>query len=115
VQQSLSNLLLNAAIHTPAGTPIDLSAKAEAGALVFSVADQGPGLAPEALPFLFDKFYRGPAAPTGGSGLGLAIVKGFVEAQGGEVRAENRPGGGALFSLRLPLAKSPPMAIEANP
>ena len=113
MQQGLSNLLLNAVLHTPAGTPIELSAEAQADALVLTVADRGPGLPPEAVPHIFDKFYRGPAAPAGGTGLGLAIVKGFVEAQGGQVQAQNRPGGGALFRLKLPLAKTPPVLAEA--
>ena len=53
------------------------------------MADKGPGLPPELLPRIFDKFFRAPNAPAGGSGLGLAIVKGFVEAQGGRIAAEN--------------------------
>jgi len=55
-----------------------------------------------------------PAAPAGGTGLGLAIVKGFVEAQGGKVKAENRPGGGAVFTVRMPITKAPPVAVEAG-
>jgi two-component system sensor histidine kinase KdpD len=82
---------------------------------VLAVADRGPGLPPESLPLIFDKFYRAPSAPAGGTGLGLAIVKGFVEAQGGTIKAENRPGGGALFTIRLPLSKSPPISAEAAP
>jgi two-component system sensor histidine kinase KdpD len=81
--------------------------------LVLTVADRGRGLPAEALPFVFDKFYRGPSAPAGGTGLGLAIVKGFVEAQGGKVGVENRPGGGAAFTIRLPLTKAPPV-LEAT-
>jgi two-component system sensor histidine kinase KdpD len=114
MQQSLSNLLLNAALHTPLGTPIQVTARAEGSALVLNVADRGPGLLPDVLPFIFDKFYRAPAAPAGGTGLGLAIVKGFVEAQGGQITAENRAGGGASFTIRLPLAKSPPVPAEAS-
>lgn len=114
MQQSLGNLLLNAALHTPPGTPIQVSAATEAGALTLTVADRGPGLPPEVLPFIFDKFYRAPAAPAGGTGLGLAIVKGFVEAQGGQIKAENRAGGGASFTLRLPLDKSPPVPAETS-
>lgn len=102
VQQALANLLLNAATHTPAGTAIEVRAAPETGALVLSVGDRGPGLAPDLLPRIFDKFTRGSSAPPGGSGLGLAIVKGFVEAHEGTVTAENRPGGGALFTLRVP-------------
>ncbi len=110
MQQVLGNLLLNAAVHTQPGTPIHIRAAAEPDALVLTVADRGRGLPAEALPFVFDKFYRGPSVPAGGTGLGLAIVKGFVEAQGGQVTAENRPGGGAAFSARLPLSKAPPVA-----
>jgi two-component system sensor histidine kinase KdpD len=102
MQQILTNLLLNAAVHTPPGTTVHLSAATEGGALVLSVADNGPGLPTEALPQLFEKFYRAPAAPAGGTGLGLAIVKGFVEAQGGQVSAQNRTEGGAVFTVRLP-------------
>jgi two-component system sensor histidine kinase KdpD len=77
------------------------------------VEDTGPGLPPDVLPFIFDKFYRAPEAPAGGTGLGLAIVKGFVEAQGGSVTAQNRAGGGVAFTIRLPLAKTPPVSAEA--
>jgi two-component system sensor histidine kinase KdpD len=115
MQQALANLLLNAAVHTPPGTAVQVNAAVEADKLVLTVADNGPGLPPDALPLIFDKFYRAPAAPAGGTGLGLAIVKGFVEAQGGKVNAENRPGGGAVFTIRLPLAKAPPVAVEAMP
>jgi two-component system sensor histidine kinase KdpD len=82
--------------------------------LLVTVSDGGPGLPPDALPFIFDKFYRAPAAPAGGTGLGLAIVKGFVEAQNGRVEARNQPGSGAAFTIRLPLAKAPAVAVEAT-
>jgi len=114
MQQVLGNLLLNAAIHTPPGTPLEVGASVQTGELVLTVADRGPGLPPEALALIFEKFYRAAAAPAGGTGLGLAIVKGFVEAQGGHVKAENRPGGGAVFSVRLPLTKPPPVLAERD-
>jgi two-component system sensor histidine kinase KdpD len=114
MQQVLTNLLLNAAVHTPPGTAVQVNAAVDADTLALTVADNGPGLPPDALPLIFDKFYRAPAAPAGGTGLGLAIVKGFVEAQGGQVKAGNRPGGGAVFTVQLPLAKSPPVAAEAS-
>ena len=72
---------------------------------MIAVADTGPGLAQDTLDRIFDKFYRAPAAPAGGTGLGLSIVKGFIEAQGGRVEAANRPAGGAVFTLRLPLSR----------
>lgn len=115
IQQALSNLLLNASIHTPSGTPVEIIGRVEGQAIELSVADRGPGLLPEALPLIFEKFYRAPTAPPGGTGLGLAIVKGLVEAQGGQVTAANRPGGGAAFTLRLPLSKPPPILVEKEP
>jgi two-component system sensor histidine kinase KdpD len=115
MQQALTNLLLNAAVHTPPGTLVQINANVGGEALLLTVADSGPGLPADALPRIFDKFYRAPAAPAGGTGLGLSIVKGFVEAQGGRVNAENRSGGGAVFTIRLPLGEPPPLAVEANP
>jgi len=114
MQQALANLLLNVAVHTPVGTEVRISAVTDAEALVLTVSDNGPGLPSDSLPFLFDKFYRTPAARAGGTGLGLAIVKGFVEAQGGQVRAKNRPGGGAEFTVRMPISTTPQIATEAT-
>ncbi len=113
IQHALGNLLLNAAAHTPHGTSVEVSARLADGDLLLRVADRGPGIAAESLPRVFDKFFRAPSAPTGGSGLGLTIVKGFVEAHGGRVSVENRPGGGACFSLRLPQPDRPPI-VEAG-
>jgi len=109
IQQALSNLLLNAAVHTPAGTGIMIQARQEPDQLRLSVADHGPGLPLDLLPRIFDKFFRAPNAPAGGSGLGLAIVKGFVEAHGGRISAANRPGGGAIFTITLPQTEKPPV------
>ena len=108
VQHALGNLLLNAASHTPPGTPVQVQAQLAGDCLLLTVADRGPGVPVEWLPRIFDKFFRAPNAPTGGSGLGLTIVKGLVEAHGGTVSANNRPGGGAIFSLRLPQPDKPP-------
>jgi len=113
MEQAIANLLLNAAVHTPPGTPVEVRAEAQSDTLLLTVTDRGRGLPPEALPFIFDKFYRAPSAPAGGTGLGLAIVRGFVEAQGGRVEAGNQPGGGARFTIRLPLGKPPPLCVEA--
>jgi two-component system sensor histidine kinase KdpD len=106
LQQALMNLLSNAALHTPPGTPVELRVWNTKDALFLRVADRGPGIAPESIGRLFDKFYRAPSAPTGGTGLGLSLVKGFVEAIGGSVKAENRDGGGAEFTITLPLTDS---------
>jgi two-component system sensor histidine kinase KdpD len=94
------NLLENAVRHAPEG-PIEVSARERMDALEVMVADRGPGLKPEDLERVFDKFYRASASP-GGAGLGLAICKAVVSAHGGTIRAENRPGGGAVFLLTLP-------------
>lgn len=112
MQHALANLLLNAAAHTPTATPIDVQAQLADSSLSLAVADRGPGIPREVLPRIFDKFFRGTGTPAGGSGLGLTIVKGFVEAHGGSVAAENRPSGGAIFTLRLPQTEKPP-AIES--
>lgn len=104
MEQVIANLLLNAARHTPAGTPIFLAAGVEEARhrIVFTVADRGPGLPVEMRERLFKKFQRGDAARAGGLGLGLSIIGGFVAAQGGEVVAGENPGGGAVFSVYLP-------------
>lgn len=104
MEQVIANLLVNAALHTPSGTPVFLAAGAEKqrGRVFFSVADRGPGLPPDMKDRLFKKFQRGDAAHAGGLGLGLSIIRGFVSAQGGEVVAGANPGGGAVFTVYLP-------------
>jgi two-component system sensor histidine kinase KdpD len=115
MQQVLTNLLLNAAAHTPPGTIVTVSARPKNGSLTLTVADTGPGLPPEAIQRVFDKFYRAADARPGGTGLGLSIVKGFVEAHGGTVAAENRAGGGAAFTIQLPMSEPPVAPAEINP
>jgi two-component system sensor histidine kinase KdpD len=95
----LVNLIENAARHAP-DAAIEISARERMDALEVSVADRGPGLTPEDLDRVFEKFYRAGAAP--GAGLGLAICKAVVEAHGGTIRAENRAGGGVVFRFTLP-------------
>ena len=112
LEQALNNLLLNAATHTPAGTPVEVRARIEGKELILTVADRGPGLSANELERVFDLFHRGPEAKPGGTGLGLPIVKGFVEAQGGRVTAANRAGGGAEFSIWLPIPEAPTVPAE---
>jgi two-component system sensor histidine kinase KdpD len=114
MRQAVTNLLLNAAAHTPPGTSVQVLVEVQNDMLTLIVEDTGPGLPTDALPFIFDKFYRAPSAPPGGTGLGLAIVKGFVEVQGGMVQATNRPEGGAAFTVYLPIMKAPPISGEAH-
>ena len=111
-EQILVNLLGNAAVHTPPGTTMEFQACAEGDQLVLRVMDNGPGLPPGDPKRLFDRFQRGSDAAAGGTGIGLSLVKGFAEAQGGSVSAENRAGGGAVFTVKLPLAKLPPVPEE---
>jgi two-component system sensor histidine kinase KdpD len=112
--QALQNLLVNAAAHTPAGTPVDLSASVGDRGVTIAVGDRGPGFPEGELPRLFERFFRGAAAKAGGTGLGLAIAKGFIEADGGTITAINRPGGGALFVIRLPLPDPPKIPGETG-
>ena len=107
MEQVIANLLLNAALHTPKGTPLFLAGGIESSRnrVFFTVADRGPGLPPEMRGRMFQKFQRGDAARIGGLGLGLSIIRGFVTAQGGEVVAGENPGGGAVFTVYLPYDK----------
>ena len=106
--QVLANLLRNALVHTPEGTPIEVSVAREDGQARLQVRDHGPGLpAGEDPGALFERFWRAEGGRTrgkGGAGLGLAIVAGVVERHGGRVQAANAPGGGAAFTVWLPLA-----------
>lgn len=112
LEQALANLLLNAAAHTPPGTEVTLRAAVANGALSIEVLDRGPGL-PEGDPdALFEKFHRGEGARAGGTGLGLTIARGLLRAQGGDVTASHRDGGGAAFGIRLPTET---MAVEGAP
>lgn len=104
VLQVLSNLLGNAIRFTPRGGGITLAAEADAREVRFSVADTGPGIAPEHLPHVFDRFWRAQRARRGGAGLGLAIARGLVEAHGGRIWAESVPGEGSTFTFTLPRA-----------
>ncbi|MDB6114758.1 MAG: two-component sensor histidine kinase [Lacunisphaera sp.] len=103
-EQALANLLLNAARHTPASTPVFLTAGIEHSGTraFFTVADRGPGFPLAMRERLFKKFERGDAARAGGLGLGLSIVRGFVVAQGGDIVVGENPGGGAVFTIYLP-------------
>lgn len=106
--QVLRNLIENAIEHTPAGGTVTVSSHADGPEVVVEVADTGEGVPPEHLPFVFERFYRADPSrtrATGGAGLGLAIVRQIVEAHGGSVTAANRPGGGATFVIRLPVAE----------
>jgi two-component system, OmpR family, sensor kinase len=108
LRQVLGNLLRNALVHTPAGTPIEVAVAQDDGSVTVSVRDHGPGLPTGSHTNLFDRFWRaegGRERGRAGAGLGLAIARGVVEAHRGQISAGDAPGGGALFVVRLP--KSP--------
>ncbi len=102
MEQVIINLVYNAVNYTPPGTEVRIGASQEGGNVVISVSDNGPGIDPADIPYLFDKFRRGAEPKSGGTGLGLAICRGIVEAHKGEIIAGNRPGGGAEFVITLP-------------
>lgn len=106
MEQAVSNLLVNAVLHTPIDTPIKIVTGTDSVSerVFIAVIDHGPGIAPEYREKLFQKFQRGATARPGGLGLGLSIVRGFMLAQGGEVSIDGNPDGGARFTLYLPAA-----------
>ncbi len=113
-KQALINLLSNAAAYSPSGTAIDLEIMMSKDALILNVTDKGPGIPPESLPHLFDKFYRVPGTPSGGTGIGLAIAKAIVEIHGGTIEVANAPKGGTCFSIKLPIERQPDLPSESN-
>ncbi|HYD46831.1 MAG TPA: ATP-binding protein [Terriglobales bacterium] len=106
IAQALSNLLNNAAKYTPAGGKIWLSARAEGDKIVIRVRDNGSGISPEILPYIFDVFMQAPAAikrSQGGLGLGLTLVQRLVELHGGTVEAKSAGAGhGSEFAISIP-------------
>jgi len=111
--QALANLVINASTYAPPDTNIEIVAQIEGDSLALTVSDDGPGLPPDQLERVFDPFERAGTTKTGGLGLGLAIVKGFIEVQGGRVKAANRAGGtGAVFSIYLNALDSPKLSKE---
>jgi two-component system sensor histidine kinase KdpD len=103
VEQLFVNLLENAAKYTPPGSPIEIRAAREGGTIVVEIADHGPGLPPGAEERVFERFFRGAHATVRGVGLGLPISRAIAQAHGGRLAAANRPGGGTVFRLTLPL------------
>jgi two-component system OmpR family sensor kinase len=101
----LINLLDNAVKYTPLGGRVMVRARAEGASAVVTVHDSGPGISPDELPHLFERFRRGPghARSTQGSGLGLALSQAVARAHGGSISASNDPNGGTCFTVTLPL------------
>lgn len=113
VAEALTNIVENAAKYSPPSSRIALDARVEAGNLIISVIDEGPGIGSEEIGRIFDKFYRGPSTasrPSAGTGMGLAITRGIVEAHGGTVRAESG-GEGARFTISIPVESKAVAAV----
>ncbi|HEY1517498.1 MAG TPA: HAMP domain-containing sensor histidine kinase, partial [Solirubrobacteraceae bacterium] len=109
LRQIVANLLENAQVHTPAGAPVGVEVGVRDQMAVLAVIDTGPGIEPEQMAHVFERFYRGTRAGSGdaaprteGSGLGLAIVKTIAEAHGGAATVTSRPGAGSRFEITLP-------------
>jgi signal transduction histidine kinase len=115
LRQVVTNLIDNAIKFTEAGG-IDVSAGIDGPDAILDVADSGPGIPPEAAEHIFERFYRADAAHSRaveGTGLGLAIVRSIVRLHGGSVAVRPRPGGGSLFSVRIPLLEALPKAEQS--
>jgi len=107
LRQVVGNLLQNALRHTPAGAKVTLTAGRRGSDVFLSVTDEGPGISPEHLPHLFERFYRADPSRTrmsGGAGLGLAIVASIVDSLGGTASVVSELGHGATFTISLPVA-----------
>ena len=105
LHDALRNLIENAVNYSPEGGHVALAARVEGRSVALTVADEGPGLPEADLNRVFERFYRvdkSRSRDPGGTGLGLSIVKHLVELHGGQVRADNRPAGGAIFTIELP-------------
>ena len=118
LRQVVTNIVRNALVHTPVGSPVEIALGLQGTAAVIEVVDHGPGIRPDHAERIFERFHR--ADPTrsgdqGGSGLGLSIAAAVVAAHGGRIEVGATPGGGATFRVELPapsLAMSPPMVAR---
>jgi signal transduction histidine kinase len=102
IREVLANLLANALHHTPPGGAISLRVNALGRDAVFTVEDTGPGMGPDELSKIFDRFYKGEGSR--GSGIGLTIARNLVVAHGGTIRADSKPGEGTMLTVTLPIA-----------
>jgi signal transduction histidine kinase len=110
LKQVVVNLLDNAIKYTPAGGSVQVTVSAANGSALLEVADDGPGIPAEALPHLFERFYRVDKARSrqmGGAGLGLSIVKSICAAHGGRVEVQSVEGRGSRFQVAIPLSARP--------
>ena len=103
VDQIIYNLLNNAVLYSPPDATIHIDGSCKGGILKLIIGDTGPGFPENEIESVFDKFYRLKNSRTGGTGLGLSIVKGFTEALGGKITVRNANGGGAIFTISIPV------------
>jgi signal transduction histidine kinase len=118
IRQVLVNLLTNAHEYSPQGASIAVMARVVGAEVEIAVTDNGPGIPPDQLEHIFERFVRGEAGLTqrvGGTGLGLPISKSLVELHGGRLEVESTVGAGSTFSFRLPLAPQPAQAVTPRP
>ena len=106
LRQLVTILVDNAIRHSPRDGRVTVIVRAVDATASVEVDDEGPGLRPEDMPHVFDRFFRAQGAPSGGTGLGLAIAKWIVDRHGGRIGVANRPDGGAAFRVELPVAGS---------
>ena len=114
VLQVNSNLVGNSLKFTSEGGVVTVSAQKRGQEVCFSVADTGPGITPEQLPHVFDRYWQAKEAVLKGTGLGLTIAKGIVEAHKGKVWVESKVGEGSCFYFTLPIYESPPSISKTN-
>jgi len=114
LRQLVTILVDNAIRHSPRGGRVTVRVRGEEGIAYLEVADQGPGLRPEDMEHVFDRFYRAPGAPSGGTGLGLAIARWIVERHGGRIGVRNGELGGAVFRAELPTAVPGPAGVASG-
>jgi signal transduction histidine kinase len=107
LRQLVTILVDNAVAHSPAGGLVSVTVRPDGDAVTLSVDDEGPGIRPEDLPHVFERFWRADDAPPGGTGLGLSIAAWIVEGHRGTITATNRPEGGARLAVRMPARQSP--------
>lgn len=107
LRQLVTILVDNAVRHSPREGTVGVTVRSAASTASIEVADEGPGVRPEDMPHVFDRFWRAPGAPSGGTGLGLAIAKWIVERHGGRIGVANRETGGAVFRVELPATPMP--------
>lgn len=108
LRQVLSNLIRNALVHTPAGTPVEVTLRPEQGRAVIEIVDHGPGIPEAEAVLVFERFHRSDperSRDRGGSGLGLSIAAAVVTAHDGAISVLETPGGGATFRIELPLER----------